>query len=335
MWVQSLGWEDPWRRHNNPLQYSCLENPMHRGAWQAIQSIGSQRVIHNWSDLAHTHSFCYFLKLSTDNAPLNSCTQAKGPYHPDFRTSRDVGVPPVTQHACPKSLSAPTASPATSWLVVPRPLSPPAAAAAACRAFPPPQPTLILNATWLPPLCSDLRKCISTRAYGSYQECTRHIPNLAGESAMASLTLPPSEGLLVTRLCAGHPKGLTKCGLTLTQIVYPLIFTKVQDTPSLCFPWQLPRQKREQKSCSHGGSCLCGAQAWKTHQEGPERPSRRWSRLRIHLPMQGAWVWSLIQEYPTGHRTTKPVHQNHWAYVLEVRSCNKRSYHNKKPTYRN
>ena len=26
-WVQSLGREDPWRRHGNPLQYSCLENP--------------------------------------------------------------------------------------------------------------------------------------------------------------------------------------------------------------------------------------------------------------------------------------------------------------------
>ena len=22
--------------HGNPLQYSCLENPMHRGGWQAI-----------------------------------------------------------------------------------------------------------------------------------------------------------------------------------------------------------------------------------------------------------------------------------------------------------
>ena len=22
--------------HGNPLQYSCLENPMHRGAWQAM-----------------------------------------------------------------------------------------------------------------------------------------------------------------------------------------------------------------------------------------------------------------------------------------------------------
>ena len=30
----------------NPLQYSCLENPMDREAWQ-LQSMGSQRVGHN------------------------------------------------------------------------------------------------------------------------------------------------------------------------------------------------------------------------------------------------------------------------------------------------
>ena len=39
--VQSLSQEDPWVRkipwkgHGNPLHYSCLENPMDRGAWQA------------------------------------------------------------------------------------------------------------------------------------------------------------------------------------------------------------------------------------------------------------------------------------------------------------
>ena len=33
--------------HGNPLQYSCLENPMDRGAWQATQSIGSQRIGHD------------------------------------------------------------------------------------------------------------------------------------------------------------------------------------------------------------------------------------------------------------------------------------------------
>ena len=30
--------------HGNPLQYSCLGNPMDRGAWWAIQSVGLQNV---------------------------------------------------------------------------------------------------------------------------------------------------------------------------------------------------------------------------------------------------------------------------------------------------
>ena len=35
-WVQSLGQEDPLEKGNgNPLQYSCLQNPMDRGAWRA------------------------------------------------------------------------------------------------------------------------------------------------------------------------------------------------------------------------------------------------------------------------------------------------------------
>ena len=33
--------------NGNPLWYSCLGNPMDRGAWQAIQSMRSQRVGHN------------------------------------------------------------------------------------------------------------------------------------------------------------------------------------------------------------------------------------------------------------------------------------------------
>ena len=35
-WARSLGWKySPGGGHGNPLQYSCLENPMERGAWQA------------------------------------------------------------------------------------------------------------------------------------------------------------------------------------------------------------------------------------------------------------------------------------------------------------
>ena len=38
----------------NLFQYSCLESPKDRGAWQATQSIGSQSQT-NWSDLACIH----------------------------------------------------------------------------------------------------------------------------------------------------------------------------------------------------------------------------------------------------------------------------------------
>ena len=41
-WVKKI----PWRTQGNPLQYSCLENSMNRGAWQATV-IGSQRVRYN------------------------------------------------------------------------------------------------------------------------------------------------------------------------------------------------------------------------------------------------------------------------------------------------
>ena len=45
MQVQPLDPEDPLGGNGNPLQYSCLEKPMDRGAWQA--PLGSQRVEHN------------------------------------------------------------------------------------------------------------------------------------------------------------------------------------------------------------------------------------------------------------------------------------------------
>ena len=41
----------------NPLQYSCLENPMDRGAWQAtVHSMGSQRVRYDLTDIAHLNA---------------------------------------------------------------------------------------------------------------------------------------------------------------------------------------------------------------------------------------------------------------------------------------
>ena len=52
--IPGLG-RSPGRGYGNPFQYSCLENPMDRGAWR-LQYRGLQRVRHNWSDLAHKHA---------------------------------------------------------------------------------------------------------------------------------------------------------------------------------------------------------------------------------------------------------------------------------------
>ena len=52
VWIPGLG-RSPGGRHGNPLQYSCLRNPMDREAWWAIV----QGVRHDWSDWAHAHRF--------------------------------------------------------------------------------------------------------------------------------------------------------------------------------------------------------------------------------------------------------------------------------------
>ena len=46
--IPGLG-RSPGGGHGNPLQYSCLENPMDRAAWWALQSMGLQRVRHDWT----------------------------------------------------------------------------------------------------------------------------------------------------------------------------------------------------------------------------------------------------------------------------------------------
>ena len=41
--------------HSNPLQYSCLENPLDSGTWQG-HSLVLHKVRHDWSNLACTHT---------------------------------------------------------------------------------------------------------------------------------------------------------------------------------------------------------------------------------------------------------------------------------------
>ena len=44
----------PGEGNGNPLQYSCLENPMNRGEPGGLQSMGSQRVTHSWATFTHS-----------------------------------------------------------------------------------------------------------------------------------------------------------------------------------------------------------------------------------------------------------------------------------------
>ena len=53
-WVRFLGREDsPGEGNGNPLQYSCLKNPMDRGAWRATGH-GVARVARDWVTLTTT-----------------------------------------------------------------------------------------------------------------------------------------------------------------------------------------------------------------------------------------------------------------------------------------
>ena len=56
IWVQSLGWEDfSGEGSGNLLQYSCLENSMDRGVWQATYSSCGRKESDTTESHTHTH----------------------------------------------------------------------------------------------------------------------------------------------------------------------------------------------------------------------------------------------------------------------------------------
>ena len=63
----------PGGEHDNPLPYSCLENPVDRGV-RRLQSIRSHRVGH---DLAteHTHTNIYYTEHLVCNRPSAECQE--------------------------------------------------------------------------------------------------------------------------------------------------------------------------------------------------------------------------------------------------------------------
>ena len=45
IWVRSLGWEDSLEECMATLQYSCLENPLDRGAWRAaVHGVTAEQI---------------------------------------------------------------------------------------------------------------------------------------------------------------------------------------------------------------------------------------------------------------------------------------------------
>ena len=61
----------PGEGNGNPLQHSCLENPMDRGAWQ-LQSMGSQELGTTWRLNRHQQ-----VVLVVKNPPVNAGDMCK------------------------------------------------------------------------------------------------------------------------------------------------------------------------------------------------------------------------------------------------------------------
>ena len=52
--IESWYWRSDGKGHGNPLQHSCLENPMDRGAWGAT----GHGAAKNWTRLSDSHTHC-------------------------------------------------------------------------------------------------------------------------------------------------------------------------------------------------------------------------------------------------------------------------------------
>ena len=76
-WVEKI----PWRGHGNPLQYSCMENPMDRVVWRAaVHGIEKSRTQLKQFRPPHTieqerHNSRHFSKTKArfEPAPENMC----------------------------------------------------------------------------------------------------------------------------------------------------------------------------------------------------------------------------------------------------------------------
>ena len=73
--ILGLG-KSPGGGHGNPLQYFCLANPMDRGTWQTVPSMGSQGFRHDWvhtDDDGYEHHPIYG-KLEITKVKTRTCS---------------------------------------------------------------------------------------------------------------------------------------------------------------------------------------------------------------------------------------------------------------------
>ena len=64
--IPGLG-RSPGREHDNPFQYSCLENPMDRGDWQATL----YRVTKSWTRLKRPNTYTIIVTIKTTTAIIS------------------------------------------------------------------------------------------------------------------------------------------------------------------------------------------------------------------------------------------------------------------------
>ena len=77
-WVRSQGWEDPLQMDSGSLvQYSCLENPVDRGAWWAT----IHRVTKSWTQLSDYHFDFHFFPKGQSTPALLAWSEGQGCGH--------------------------------------------------------------------------------------------------------------------------------------------------------------------------------------------------------------------------------------------------------------
>ena len=91
LWVGTI----PWRRHGNPLQYSCLENPMDRGAWRAI--FHRVEKSHTWLKWLSTHT-CTLLPADTFTSGFIASIHGLLNYGSFSTVSSDPELPSLLPH---------------------------------------------------------------------------------------------------------------------------------------------------------------------------------------------------------------------------------------------